>query len=174
MAEIDPGRAILFAIAVSALIASALLLALGRGGADRGSPSRPSSLPARSGLTAAGLAARAGPSNERRASLATARAFLPAYLRYEAGEFDSVVARALQASATPEFAAALLGASPRPTGGGRLPAPARLRRFRVRLVPGSPEWGELGGTADRDGHTERLSFVLEHRGHRWLVSGVGE
>jgi hypothetical protein len=174
----DPGRPILFGLVVLALVASALVLALGTRRPVPAPSSAPSVRPAASGLIAprptSGAPAPAEPSRPRSPAATTARRFLPAYLRYEVGDLARPVARALRASATPQFAAALLGAPPRPIGGGPLPGPARLRRFRVRVAAGAPGWGELSGTAERGGHIERLTFVLERRGTSWLVTGVGE
>lgn len=158
-----------------ALVGSALVLEHQPEMGAPGSQRRPAVAPARDALAGQvpGSPAEAGPS-VRLAVAGAARAFLPAYLSYEVGDLRPASARALRASATPEFGDALLGAPPRSTAAGRPPDAARLRRLRIKLVPGSPSWADLNATARRGGHQEGLSFVFELRGGRWLAAGVGE
>jgi hypothetical protein len=160
------------------LLAAALVFSLRGQGGDSGVGRHQSGARPRTPVANASATAIQGPtppaSTEPSAVKTTADVFLPAYLRYEVGDLSPGVAHALRASAMPEFADALLAAPPRPTAAGGLPAAASLRGYRVSITPGAPLWAEVSGTARRGLSTERVSFVFENRGGRWLASGVGE
>ena len=104
-----------------------------------------------------------------------ARRFFVAFSRYELGDRDAGVERALRVNATAAFARELLAAPPRFVAGAR-PAPATLGR--VELVPGHSKGGrllgaEIVGLTRRDEREEPLSIELEAERGGWRVSGLG-
>jgi len=102
----------------------------------------------------------------------TARRFLAAFFRYEVGELEPGVRRALRATATPDFATELLGALPhRPP---RSPAAAVPGRLEMAVVSFSPPRVLVSGSARRGGRAEQFSFVFEAVEGVWLASGPGE
>jgi hypothetical protein len=102
-----------------------------------------------------------------------ARRFVPAFLRYEVGDIDAGVRRALRATATAEFAASLLAVPPRPPAGG-FPPRARLQRLVVKFSPSAAFNAFVEGTAVRGGAAENFSFEFEYGEGAWLASGVTE
>jgi len=101
-----------------------------------------------------------------------ARCFLDAFFRYEVGELDPAVRRALRAEATSGFAAELLGDPPhRPAGN---PAAALPGRLAISVASIEPPRVLISGSASRGGATEQFSFLFEVRHGVWLASGPGE
>jgi hypothetical protein len=135
------------------------------------------------GTDSAGGTARVGVAEAGRVALETARLrarvdqaarrFVPAFLRYEVGDIDAGVRRALRATATAEFAANLLAVPPRPPAGG-FPPRARLQRLAVRFSPSAAFHAFVEGTSLRGGAPERFSFEFEYGEGVWRASGVTE
>lgn len=103
-----------------------------------------------------------------------AKRFLPAFFRYEVGDIDARVRRELHATATPEFAAALLAIPPRPPRRGGFPLPARLQSLTVNFAEGAAFNAFVDGVALRGATPQRLSFEFEYSQGRWRASGVTE
>jgi hypothetical protein len=103
-----------------------------------------------------------------------ARRFLPFFFRYEVGDIDAEVRRGLHATATPEFAAALLEAPPRPPSGRDFPPTARLRSLSVDLAETAAFRAFVNGSALRGGIPETFSFEFQYGQGRWRASGVTE
>lgn len=102
-----------------------------------------------------------------------AHGFLAAFLRYEVGDLEPAVRRALRASATPSFAALMLARPPTPPPPGIDPL-ARVGPIAVAFASLLPPRAVVSAMADRGANTERLSFVFERRGSLWLAAGPGE
>jgi hypothetical protein len=116
-------------------------------------------------------------SSERGAALlaklrSQARRFLRAFLRYEAGESDRRLRRALRAGSSLTFAAELLATPPRLPS--RRLATARLGRISVTLIPSAPPRALVSATATRPIGPEHLSFLFDLHAGRWLARGLGE
>jgi hypothetical protein len=113
------------------------------------------------------------PPRHRSALTANARRFLAAFLDYEVGKRDPAIARELRATATPVFAAELLGAPARrsPTGSS---ATAKLGPLALARVSSDPPLAVVSATAERPTGPEQLSFVFELTDGRWLASAPGE
>lgn len=105
--------------------------------------------------------------------LATRR-FLPPFFRYEVGDIDAQVRRALRATATPAFAAALLATPPRPPPGRGFPPKARLQSLAVNFARGAAFHAFADGSALRGAVPERFSFEFEYGQGGWRASGVTE
>ena len=184
-----PSRAryLLFAV-VSALLSAAALLIFLQGpsaspqaaGARRTPPGSALSAAQRREATREAAALQAGgedlhdgerdppPGLER-----AGRRFLRFYLPYEVGKASPAIAAGLQASASPGFAAELLGSAPRvPPGVGREPSQARLLGLDAFALDGDPDAGQIVARLRRDGDLEAAAFELRRLGGRWLVTGV--
>lgn len=192
MARRSP-RPLLFALAVTALLGSAVLLALRE--EDRPHPALPGRVAPPASISehyahpaARGPGRREGPGGEdlapgndplpqlragRRAVAAAARSFLAAFLRYEVGEAGSAVRRALRAAATEEFTTMLLATPPR-AGAAGLPARARLASLEVSLSAGAAPRAVASGRLRRGAGTEGFAFFFERRATGWLAAGVAE
>jgi len=109
-----------------------------------------------------------------RASLGReARRFLGVFFRYEVGARGRALRSAVRATATPAFAAELLG-SPPPLPSRPL-APARPDRLTITLASVSPPRALVSGSASRGGPAaEQFSFLFEADHGAWLASGAGE
>jgi hypothetical protein len=113
--------------------------------------------------------------NRRHADVKAAAArFLPAFLRYEVGDLNAAVRRALRASATRPFADRLLRHPPRPASAGRFPPRARLRRIDIAFVSPQATSAVVSGSARRGDLPEEFSFVFVRRRGTWLAGGPGE
>lgn len=189
-------RRLVFALASSCLVLSAILFALGSGietrpgeSASRGAAARPDSegseelrAPAASshhddGEDLAGRIELAPAIAAERAALKlAARRFLAQFLAYEVGRISASVTRGLQRTATPEFARGLLGTPPRSVAGLGTARPARLTALEVASLPAGAGLAKASvtGTATRDGAIEPFSFRFERTLGGWLASGVGE
>jgi hypothetical protein len=155
----------------------AALLAAAIGFAGGGQPPAPAPPPPRSEVVpaappspqpaageAAGLRARLG---------GAARRFFAAFFQYEVGELGPGVRRALRATATPGFAAELLGAPPRsPPQSVAAAVPGPLAIAVASLTP--PRALVSGSARRRGGEAEQFSFVFEAVDGAWLASGPGE
>jgi hypothetical protein len=155
-------RVVLFGLCASALCLAAICFAAGP--------------PDGVGVPARRPAAPRPSSSERGAALLgalrlQARRFLQAFLRYETGESDRQLRRALRAGASAPFAAELLAAPPRLSD--RL-APARLGRVSITLIPSAPPRALVSASATRPTGLEHLSFLFDLRSERWLARGLGE
>lgn len=103
-----------------------------------------------------------------------ARRFLTPFLRYEVGDVDARVRRELHATATPEFAAALLAIPPRPPTRGGFPPRARLQSLAVNFAEDAAFRAFVDGSALRGVTPERFSFEFEYGQGGWRASGVTE
>jgi hypothetical protein len=103
-----------------------------------------------------------------------ARHFMPPYFRYEVGDIDARVRRELRATATPEFAAALLAVPPRAPAGGEFPLPARAQGFEINFSQSTAFHAFVDVAARRGAVAERLSFEFEYGDRGWRASGVTE
>lgn len=104
----------------------------------------------------------------------SARRFLKPFFRYEVGDIDAGVRRELRATATPQFAAALLAVPPRPPAGAGFPPRARPQELEVTFASAGAFSAFVDGTARRGGVVKEFSFEFEYlRGH-WRASGVTE
>ncbi len=166
MADGSGWRRLLFGFAVVALIGAAAALA------GSAAPQEPAAHPP-GGREARGRAPGLAPARALMGSLRrSARRFLDAYLRYEAGELGFAVRRALRWTATRRFAAALLGAPVRRRG-PPLRA-ARLGSLAVRIDPADPRRALIEGLARRGPLRESLAFGFLHVARGWRASGAGE
>lgn len=100
-----------------------------------------------------------------------ARRFLVPFFRYEVGDIDVRVRRELHATATPEFAAALLAIPPRARAGG-FPPRARLQSLEVNFSPAGAFHAFVDGAALRGRAPEDFSFEFEYSPDGWRASGV--
>ena len=103
-----------------------------------------------------------------------ARRFLIPYSRFEVGDIDARVRRELRATATPEFAAALLAVPPRPSAGSDFPPPARAQSFEINLSQSTAFHAFVDISARRGVVPEHLSFEFEYEDGGWRASGVTE
>jgi hypothetical protein len=102
-----------------------------------------------------------------------ARRFVPAFLRYQVGDMDASVRRALRATATADFAADLLAVPPRPPAGG-FPPRAILQRLAVKFSSNDAFHSFVEGVALRKGAREAFSIEFEYGEGVWRASGVTE
>ena len=102
-----------------------------------------------------------------------ARRFVPAFLRYQVGDMDAGVRRALRATATADFAADLLAVPPRPPAGG-FPPRAILQRLAVKFSSNDAFHAFVEGVALRKGAREAFSIEFEYGEGVWRASGVTE
>jgi hypothetical protein len=105
-----------------------------------------------------------------RAGLASAHAFLRAYLRYEVGAGGAAVGRALRRHATPAFAHDLLGDPPRRVA-GHVPRPGRIDGLELGDGPRAPRM-TVAASVDRGGTLTPLVLLLDRWGAQWRVSGL--
>jgi hypothetical protein len=103
-----------------------------------------------------------------------ARRFLRAFFRYEIGDIDSGVARALRTFATPGFARQLLATPPRRSPSGPLRLPARLAALEVGVVAPDASRVVVSGEARRGPASEQFSFVFVRAAGGWLASAPGQ
>jgi hypothetical protein len=103
-----------------------------------------------------------------------ARRFLAPYFRYEVGDIDARVRRELRATATPEFAAALLAVPPRAPAWGGFPPLARAQSFEINLSQSTAFHAFVDIAARRGAAPEHLSFEFEYEDGGWRASGVTE
>ncbi|MGA8746177.1 MAG: hypothetical protein WB507_09965 [Solirubrobacterales bacterium] len=162
-------RLALFCAASAALLAAAIGFA---GGPEANAPA-----PREIGGAGAALRAPDSIQSERVARLRVrlqrvGGRFLAAFFRYEVGELGAAVRRELRATATPGFAAELLGDPPRRPSGN--PAAAAPGRLAISVASIEPPRALISGSANRGGATEQFSFLFEVRHGAWLASGPGE
>lgn len=103
-----------------------------------------------------------------------ARRFLAPYFRYEVGDIDARVRRELRATATPEFATALLAVPPRAPAGGEFPPLAQAQSFAINLSQSTAFHAFVDIAARRAAAPEHLSFEFEYDDGGWRASGVTE
>lgn len=108
----------------------------------------------------------------QRALLATVAKFAGAFVRYEVGQLPAPVRQALRASATPAFAAQLLGAPPSVPQGSRAPAPAVVLSISPgEVTPGSAVTAVI--ELRRQNRLSPLTVMLSGGEGRWRVDGLG-
>lgn len=167
MGSLAARRRAVFAAALAALVAGAVVISL------LARP-RSSAAPARSPHSApAGQEAKVG----RGAISAAARSahrFASAYLRYEEGTLGSGERRAIALFSTSELGGQLLRAPVRVPPGSHPPRQwvARVAAVRVGLFDGRPALVATLVIAASDGR-HLLRVTLTKRGSRWLVAGIG-
>ncbi len=153
-------RVALFCGCALALMLSAVLLGHGESAPNRPGRARPESGAARA-------IRPAPPAGLRRIAVR----FLGAYFRYEVGETDGAVRRALRRTASAAFATMLL--SQRPPAEPGAPA-ARLEQLSLALLTARPPRALISGAAARGGDQEQFSFLFEDRDGSWRASGPGQ
>ncbi|MGI8727338.1 MAG: hypothetical protein ACR2K6_06620 [Solirubrobacterales bacterium] len=117
-----------------------------------------------------------GAAGLQREARALGREFLDAFLRYEVGELDDGVRRALRRTTTTEFAGELLSSPPRAVGTSPVAPRGRLlaRTLEVRLGEEAGT-GVLSGVVVRAGKRETVSFIIERQpSGGLLVATAGE
>lgn len=166
-------RLALFYLAVAALAAAGVVFA-GAGTGSTPTPTTASPPAAARAPVVLPSSAAPPPVAALRASLGReAHRFLGVFFRYEVGARGPALRSAVRATATPAFAAELLGSPPPPPS--RPLAPARPGRLTITLASVSPPRALVSGSASRGGPAaEQFSFLFEADHGAWLASGAGE
>ena len=169
-AAVQRWRFVLFCASCAALVAAALGFADYRHRPAPGAPPLASVPPP--ATPAPPRSAANGVAGLRTRLAGAARRFLSAFFHYEVGELGPRVRRTLRSTATPGFAAELLGAPPRAPP--RSPPDAIPGRLAIAAVSVLPPRALISGSARRGEHSEQFSFLFEARHGAWLASGPGE
>ncbi len=160
-----PARIAVFVLLSAGLIALALALAPSD---PPTSPPRSESAPAPLAVPGSDLIAAAA---RRKARLdRAASAFTGAYLRYGVGDLSAPVSRLIDRLSTAGFGRYLLGAAPRPLGGGV----ARIVELEATFLDPAADRALVRGVARRPDGPEEFSFVFVLRGGRWLAARAAE
>ncbi|HET7445392.1 MAG TPA: hypothetical protein VFJ57_12100 [Solirubrobacterales bacterium] len=160
-----PLRIAAFALVSVGLVGLALALAPG---------SPPAPVPARAAQAAVAhpVPSLLAAARRRKSHLdVAARAFVGAFLRYEAGDLPAPVARSLGRLTTAGFGRELLGAPPRQIGGRPT---ARIIAVETAFLDPAADRALVRGVARRADGPEELSFVFVLRGGRWLAVRAAE
>lgn len=174
MGSEETRRKIVFALAVTALVVSAIAMAILDREKDIGAPAvvAPRSGQARGLPEGARRAPQQGA--EMRVAAYSARRFVNAYLRYQEGRLRGTDREFLLRYSTPDLGSQLVRAPVRVPPGSRVPRQfvARIAAVEAGLFDGSPAFLVVLVVAGRTGTHLLSTSLIEHEGG-WVVAGIG-